>query len=222
MAFGLPKSTEVNKKIPKQKFYENLPVKAAIKRVFVNDVSAIIWRNKIAVSTINAAPGKAVTEIEIFEIALNERNVDVDSILEIVDQRLPYHLIFLLECEGKYQARGSYKRPSASGKNAFSVETYYHTPWLAESDLTINIEGLNLDSIYENFIRQIAGDALLSDQNEPLQQSVERTQERKKIVKQIEALEKKLKKEIQFNKQVEINIKIKELNDKLERLGVRD
>lgn len=33
---------------------------------------------------------------------------------------------------------------------------YYHTDWLEEVKLPIKLEGLNLDSVYENFIKQIA------------------------------------------------------------------
>ena len=48
---GLPKTTEFNKRIPKQKFYENLEIPPALKKVFVDQVKIIYWRNKIAAST---------------------------------------------------------------------------------------------------------------------------------------------------------------------------
>jgi hypothetical protein len=35
---GLPKSTEFNKRIPKQKFYENMEISPALKKVFVEQV----------------------------------------------------------------------------------------------------------------------------------------------------------------------------------------
>ena len=50
---GLPKSTEFNRRIPKQKFYENLTVSPALKRVFVEQIKVIYWRNKIAATTMN-------------------------------------------------------------------------------------------------------------------------------------------------------------------------
>ena len=64
---GLPKSTEFNRRIPKQKFYENLTVSPALKRVFVEQIRVIWWRNKIAPSTTNLAAGETVTEIEVFD-----------------------------------------------------------------------------------------------------------------------------------------------------------
>lgn len=68
---NLPKSTEFNKRIPKQKFYENLSVTPALKKSFTEQIRTIWWRNKIAVSTANLAPGKTVTELEVLEICLN-------------------------------------------------------------------------------------------------------------------------------------------------------
>lgn len=46
---GLLKPTEFGKRIPKQKFYENITVSPALKRVFIEQVKTIYWRNKIAV-----------------------------------------------------------------------------------------------------------------------------------------------------------------------------
>ena len=73
---GLPKSTEFNKRIPKQKFYDNLTVSPSLKRSFVDQIRIIYWANKIAPSTVNLAEGKAVTEIEVFLIRLNQDTLD--------------------------------------------------------------------------------------------------------------------------------------------------
>lgn len=68
---GLPKSTEFNKRIPKQKFYENIAVTPAMKKAFVEQIKIIYWRNKIATTTLNLAAGEQVTEIEVFEVRLS-------------------------------------------------------------------------------------------------------------------------------------------------------
>ena len=44
----LPRSTEFNKRIPKQKFYENLQITPALKKSFVDQIKVIHWKNKIA------------------------------------------------------------------------------------------------------------------------------------------------------------------------------
>ena len=97
---GLPKSTEFNRRIPKQKFYDNLSVTPAIKRIFIDQIKIIYWRNKIAASTMNLAAGQTVTEIEVFEIQLNQPSLD-EAVLKLIDKEMPYHILFLVTYEDK-------------------------------------------------------------------------------------------------------------------------
>ena len=80
---GLPKATEFNRRIPKAKFYENINITSSLKRVFVDQVKNIYWKNKIASITTNLIDGKYVTEIEVFEINLNSAQVDIDLLKSI-------------------------------------------------------------------------------------------------------------------------------------------
>lgn len=205
---GLPKSTEFNKRIPKQKFYENLSVTSAMKTAFTEQIKSIYWRNKLAATTLNLAPGKLVTEIEVFEIRLTSPDLDED-ILRLIDREIPYHILFLLEYDRKYQAAMGYKEASSSGKAAFKVERYYRTEWLTEEELSLHLEGLTIDAVYENFIRQIAGDRLVGNENTTLKESVEQQKQREQIEKQIVALETKMKKEKQLNRKMELKAEIK-------------
>ena len=214
---GLPKSTEFNKRIPKQKFYENLNVTPAIKRIFIDQIKVIYWRNKIASTTMNLAAGEAVTEIEVFEIRLAAPQLDV-SVLKQIDKEIPYHILFLLEYEGRYQAWTAYKESAASGNSAFKVGTYYHTDWLPEQELPLKVDGLSTDAVYENFVRQIAGDILQTDSAESLKESVKRDERRQKLQKQIAALQAKVRKEKQLNKQVQLNTELKKLRKELDTL----
>lgn len=217
---GLPKSTEFNKRIPKQKFYENINISPALKKIFVEQVKIIYWKNKIASSTTNLACGNNVTEIEVFEIRLNSKLKD-DNLMRQIDKEIPYHILFILEYEGKYQAWIGYKEESKSGKNAFKVNSYYNTEWMNKEELQFKINGLNLDSVYENFIRQIAGDRLgIESENESLKESIDRDEKIKSLEKKISKLKAKMKKEKQFNKQVEINAEVKKLRKEIERINV--
>ena len=212
---GLPKTTEFNKRIPKQKLYENLTVTPAIKRVFIDQIKVIYWRNKIAATTVNLAPGETVTEIEVFEIKLNSSQLDA-AVLKHIDKEIPYHILFLLEYEGRYQAWTAYKEEAGSGTNAFKVGTYYHTDWMPEDELPLKLDGLNIDKVYENFVRQIAGDVLQTNNEESLKESVERDEKRKQLQKQIDSLRAKVCKEKQLNKQVQLNVELKRLRKELE------
>lgn len=165
---GLPVSTEFNKRIPKQKFYENIAVTPAMKRAFVEQIKIIYWRNKIATTTLNLAAGGQVTEIEVVEVRLSAPELD-ESVLRQIDREIPYHILFLLEYEGKYRAVIGYKE-AAAGKTAFKIDRYYSTDWLDEDDLPVHLEGLTLDAVYENFVRQIAGEALAEENGTTLKE----------------------------------------------------
>ena len=214
---GLPKSTEFNRRIPKQKFYENLTVSPALKRIFVEQIRVIWWRNKIAPATMNLAAGEAVTEIEVFRVCLSAPQLD-EAVLRQIDKEIPYHILFLLEYEGKYQAWTAYKEAAGSGTNAFRVGSYYHTDWMKEAALPLKLDGLNTDKVYENFIRQIAGETLTSGTGETLKESVERDTRRQELQKQIAALQVKVRRERQLNKQVQLNAELKRLKKELEEL----
>lgn len=90
---NLPNSTEFNKRIPKQKFYDNLSVTPALKKAFTEQIKAIYWRNKIAPTTVNLAASDSVMEIEVFEIQLNTPVLD-ESALRQIDREIPYHILF--------------------------------------------------------------------------------------------------------------------------------
>ena len=212
---GLPVSTEFNKRIPKQKFYENIAVTPAMKKAFVEQIKIIYWRNKIATTTLNLAAGEQVTEIEVFEVRLSAPELD-ESILRQIDREISYHILFLLEYEGKYQAVIGYKE-AAAGKTAFKVDRYYSTDWLDEDDLPVHLEGLTLDAVYENFVRQIAGDVLLEENGTTLKESIEQQKQREQLEKQIAVLEAKIRKEKQPRKKFEMVQKLNGMKGEQER-----
>lgn len=212
---GLPQSTEFNKRIPKQKFYEHITVSPALKKSFADQIRMIYWRNKVAATTVNLAPGTIVDEVEVFEIKLNSASLD-EAVLRQIDREISYHIIFLLEYEGKLQAWTAYKEKTPTANAVFKVGKYYHTEWMTETELPIRIDGLNLDAVYENFVRQIAGDALKADSGESLKASVERDEKKKQLEKQIAVLENKMRREKQLNRQMEMNAELKQLKKEWE------
>jgi hypothetical protein len=215
---ALPKSTEFNKRIPKQKFYENLTVSPALKRVFVDQIRVIYWRNKIAPSTVNISAGEEVTELEVFEVQLNQPTLD-EAVLRQIDKEIPYHILFVLTYEDKAQAWIGFKEATASGTNAFKVSRYYHTDWMPVEELSLRLTGLNMDTVYEGFVRQIAGDLLQDAPMETLKDSVEKAEQKAALEKQIAALQVKIRKEKQLNRQVEMNRELKRLKKELELLS---
>lgn len=206
---NLPASTAFNRRIPKQKFYEELPLTPALRRVFVGQINAIWWRSKIAPATANLAPGRTVAELEVFELQLAQPSLDA-GVLRAIDKRIPYPIVYLLTCDGRCQAWIGYQSAGQAG-----ARVYYHTAWQPQEDLKLELRGLDTDAAYENFVRQIAGGALNAPAAEPLPQSIARDQHRRALEKQIAALQNKIRREKQLNRQVELNGKLKKLRKEL-------
>ena len=150
-----PKSTEFNKRIPKTKFYEHIELGRKIKDSFVQDIDSIIWANKIAPSTVNIAAGEKVTEIQVFRIVLKHSEFNT-NVLRIIDEQIPYHILFIICADNKEQAWIGYKEQSGSESRAFKVDSYYHTAWQKPEEMELAIEGLNMDAVYEGFVKQIS------------------------------------------------------------------
>ena len=213
----LPASTVFNRRIPKQKFYDNLSVTPQLKRIFVEQVSQIIWQNKIAPVTVNIMEGITVNEIEVLCIKLNQQGIDT-KVLSLIDKEIPYHILFLLEYDRKMQAWISYKEASQAKAETFKPETYYHTEWVMPENLCLKLDGLNMDAVYENFVRQVAGQRLHTRENIGIKEAVILDEKRQKLQKEILALEKKMQREKQFNRQFELNSSLKQLKRELEDL----
>lgn len=208
---GLPSATEYNKHIPKQKFYENLSVTPALKRIFTEQIQSVIWANKIAPSTMNISVGKEVTEIEVFRIMLNSDSLD-ESALRQMDRQIPYHILFLLEYNEKVRIWIGYKEQSA-GDNAFKVNKYYHTEWLDEQSASIKIEGFDMDKVYENLVRQIGG--FENNTDDSLGKQIADKERREKLEMEIAKLEKLARAEKQPKKKFELVKKIYNLRKEI-------
>lgn len=205
---GFPQTTEFNKRIPKQKFYENMEVSPALKRVFVEQIKLIHWRNKLAVSTMNIAPGETVTEIEVIEIKLVSQQLG-ETVLRQIDKEIPYHILFILSFDGKVQAWTGYKEATESGNKAFKVNKYYHTDWMPQDELNLKVEGLNMDTVWENLIIQVGGVEV--GRGKSLDEQIQLDDQKAKLQKEIEKLEKQARSEKQPNKKFELAQKVKKL-----------
>jgi len=212
---GFPQTTEFNKRIPKQKFYENMEVSPALKRVFVERIKLIYWRNKLAVSTMNIAPGETVTEIEVIEIKLASPQLN-EAVLRQIDKEIPYHILFILSFDGKVQAWTGYKEATEGGNKAFKVNKYYHTEWIPEYELNLKIEGLNMDAVWENLIIQVGGVEV--GQGKSLDEQIQIDDQKAKLQKEIEKLEKQARNEKQPNKKFQLAQQVKTLKKQLDEL----
>lgn len=215
---GFPQTTEFNKKIPKQKFYDNIAVSPILKRVFAEQIKLIHWRNKIAPTTVSIAPGQMVNEIEVVEINLNQQSID-EAVLRQIDKKIPYHILFILSCENKVQVWTGYKEATGTGNKAFKVNKYFHTEWLLEDELVLSIEGLNMDAVWENLIIQVGGVKI--EGANTLDEQIALEDLKAKLAKDINKLEKQARNEKQPNKKFQLASQVKAMQRQLSKLEIK-
>lgn len=214
----LPASTLFNRRIPKRKFYDNISVTPQLKRAFDEQIDLITWRNKIASTTLNIAKGQTVYEVEVLSIKLKQQSIDPE-VLSLIDKEIPYHILFLLEFNDMVQAWIGYKEESQTKPGSFKPRTYYHTDWLPQESLNLRIYGVTMDTVYENLIRQVGGEQLgATSSDTDIKETLNRYEQRQKLQKEIDTLERKIQNEKQFNRRFELNSDLKRLREEMEGL----
>ena len=183
---------------------------AALEKNFSAQVESIRWRNKIFVETINLEKGNYVNEIDIIEVQLRAEAFD-EKILRLLARAIPNHIIFVLSRDGLYRLCAAFQDGSLD-------KNFFYTDWTLEDELTLCLNGLTLDEVYENFIRQILGAELAARAGESLRDFVERYNQIMKISRKIDALRRKIRSEKQFNRRLEMDGELKILLAELERL----
>lgn len=207
-----PESTYIGKRIPKESFYSNADLNATQKRAFVNDIESIVWRNLFSENTLNVSKGERVTQIDIIQINLKRREYN-KTILEVIEKAIPRHLVFILTINNSRQLCINYKEEFQKGK--YKIVESFSTDWLNDGEAVLNIQGHNLDRVYENFVYQVAKDKIEKTEGVELSETIQQSQEIEKIKKRIVALEVKKRKEKQFNMQLNIANEIKRLKKQI-------
>ena len=217
---GVPKSTEFNRFIPKQKFYKDLYTHTSIpsktKNYFVKQIKSITWENKIDLTTMNISKGSFVEEIEVFRVELYDYEID-DSVLYIIDENIPYHILFVFEYNNKRKYSLSYKEISRESET-INIHKIFQSDWISEEEDLLKFSGISLDNMYENLLNRISYNELDKFSGDTLKERVLNNIEYEKIQKQVNNLSKKIRNEKQFNRQVELNSELKELKKKISSL----
>ena len=209
-----PKYAKVGKIIAKENFYGNID--AATKNLFQSEIARIVWEYKLAPNTINLQ-AKKWPEVEVFRITLKNSETP-EKVLKAIDSAIPYPILFLIEKGSIEKAAICYKEQSQKNENTAKVDTYFSTGWNDPKLNDIKIDGLDIDAVFSNFVRQIAGDKLTfaksTDTPKTIKEDVETLKEREKIQKQIDAITRKINAEPSLGKKQELaeeRYKLKEL-----------
>jgi len=170
---GLPRSTQVNRRVAKEKLYQNASLTPQTRAMIKDQIESVFWRNKLADSTMAISAGETAPEIQIFEIQLRQKELD-KRVLPAIAKAIPYKILFILVFGDEAQVW-----IEVSG-------TFYNTDWQPLGGFALKFEGLNLDAVYENLVRQISGGRLGTEGD--IEEAVDRDKQRQKLEREIAAV----------------------------------
>lgn len=199
---GLPKSTEVMKQLPKKAIYAKFQMNTAEKEKFDADISKIYIANEISPMTANIAKGENVASVYVLQVILKRKDFaekTIISLTKLIDQ----NMVLLLEYENE-------------SKLAVFHTKLMQSPWQPKEDCSVQLKGLDFDSVWENLIIQI-GDITVQ-QDHTLDEQIETDERKERLKKEIAKLESKIRKEKQLNVQMKLNADMKKLKKELEVL----
>jgi hypothetical protein len=223
MFFEYPKATSFGRKIPKSKFYENAKLNTKLKDKFINQIDKIVWQYKLASNTLNLDATKAVPEIQILDLFLKTKEVDLD-ILTLIDKAIPLPIIFQIHYEKKIKIKATYKRPSESNSDNWVFDSYIESHWEAHDVIRQPLpQVLNLEKLYESLLTELIPVEFKSNEKkENIGIRFDIIKQAKLLKKDIETLNMKYKQEKQRNRQFDINKQIKLKQKELDKLNNRD
>ena len=203
---GFPEYAKVGRIVAKENFYSGIDI--ATKNLFQNEISRITWEYKLAPNTINL-PAKKWPEMEVFRIVLKNESIS-EKVLRTIDSMIPYPILFIIEKDKLKKAAICYKEQGQKNENVAKVDTYFYTEWNDERFQNLKIDGLDINTVFGNFVRQIAGEEFVENKDisgeaaRSVKEEVEALRERERTMRQIAVLDRKIKAEPSLGKKQEL------------------
>ena len=196
----LPSSTIVDRPLPKTQLYKKFELKQSQRDAVDADIVRLDFVNMIAPQTMPAiAEGTDVKAVFVVEVELKRPDYDKKSIA-LVAKLIPQQIIFALRYGEKVQLAA------------------YHTKlfvgqWQPMETVSIPLAGLNLDAVWQNMVAAI-GEMEVADGN-TLTEQIQADDERTKLLKRIETLERQMRSTTQKHRQRELYAEIKKIKEVL-------
>ncbi|MHB0783855.1 DUF4391 domain-containing protein [Pseudomonas sp. NBRC 111132] len=242
---SIPRSCELNKPVFKKLFLENGVLDIADKTALKDDVDKIRWLYTLKSATINVAAyvdsERDFSEIAVLQVELTSAK-RLKRIANFMQRSIPYPLILLFTQGNQICLSVSDKRINQADKEKWVVEDALYTDWIdlaaptsAQAyflkDCHINsFSFANFLSFYKSLTERVIAincaahsgryerDVTGNIENKPSEGRLERLRELEKLNLQKTEIANKLKKEKQMGRQVELNTKIKQINDVIEKI----
>ena len=233
---GLPQSAHLDKRIYKKMFHDNAKLSATDKKTLSEDVDTITWAYTLKPSTIPIQPFVddecEYAELAIIQVDLKERKRSV-RLAEIIHRAIPYPVVLIFAHESSNRISLATKRFSEAVKDAIVVDEFFATDWI-DLAAPIPIENRFLDSLavaalphthfkafYDAWVDRVfalgcaarTGHYILAGELRAARSAVLATC--RDLDSRIAEERAALKKEAQFNRQVEGNMRIKQMEKEL-------
>ena len=199
---GLPKATEMSKQLPKKAIYAKFQMNTAAKEKIDADISRITIVGEIAPNKVNIPAGDEVKNFFVLLVSLKRKEFDEKTIATL-SKLIPQNILFILEYGNE-------------SKLAIYHTKIMQTDWKPTEAQRIELQGLNLDKVWENIV--VAVGSVDIEQGNTLDEQIAIDDQRKKIEKEIASLEKMARAEKQPKKKFELVQHIKVLEKRLEVL----
>lgn len=200
--YGLPQSTITKKQLPKKAIFAKFDLKPSQREGFDADIARIDIVAVVNTATVPAVgEGSEVKEFYVLAIQLKRKEYDSKNIA-LLTKLIPRNIVFALHYEEEVQFAIYHTKLITSNWQLLTPDSSF---------LTLN--GLNLDNVWENIVKSI-GNIEINEGN-TLKEQIAENDEKEKLLKQIERLEKKCRAEKQPRKKFELYSKIKSLKQLL-------
>lgn len=192
---GLPSTTEVGRRLPKEAFYRNLRLDAKTRDEFVHLIERITIANSIKPMTANLADGERVHEIMLLSLELKGDEQPVRAI-EAIARANSHMLVFYTEPGGTvYVLRGGLHASNAVDR--------------------LVLAGKTLDAVWDSIGAQVIfGDT----DGTNIDARIERARQKADLEAEIKKLDSACRAAKQINRKNELFAQIKEKKRKLEGL----
>lgn len=193
---GLPQSTEVRKSLPKAPLFKQMGWTTAQREAFDAVVSRIDFINWIAPKTLPAiTEGADVKAITVAEVSLKASDFDIKPIAMLA-KAIPQPIIYILRFEDDAQL-------------AVYHDKLFVSPWQAIDSAVVTLTGLNLDVVWQNIVSTIGSFEVSQDNT--LTEQIHADEERNKLLRQIDALERRMRQTAQPRRKRELFLELQQL-----------
>ncbi len=212
-----PAHTLFGRRIPKETVYSKSGANRRVKDLFVAQVEHIVWQHKLAPATLRLPAGPGVQEIQVLHIALKTTALD-DDVLRCIDRAVPSPLVFELGHGGQTRVVACHKRPSEADSTKWVTSDYFGTGWLpADAPRQPLPVALDLPTLYAQLLQRLLPCAPRA--GEDLNAHLARVDEWRAVQRTLERTRRRLQREIQFNRKIEINAQLRQLQQQWDALG---